>query len=82
MAALAAEAAAQVDLDDEDGTERLLEELLRAQAVGAARILTERAADVGMFDMFLRANPAQAPDYKFGRTSDGAQAQPWIWQER
>jgi len=81
VTALAARAATQADLDDHDYTERLLKEMVPAHADEAARTLTERAANAGMFDILLTANPALAPQYKFGRTPDGAPDQPWIWQE-
>jgi hypothetical protein len=52
-----------------------------AGAVEAAQLLAARAADAGMFSLFLDAHPDQAAAYRYGREPDGAPAQPWTWSE-
>jgi len=59
--------------------------LLRAlREVGAddtIRTLADRAANAGMFDLFLAAHPDKASNYQFGREPDGTPSHPWKWQE-
>ncbi len=41
-----------------------------------------RAADAGMFGLFLEARPGEAAAYRFGREPDGTPSPPWSWSER
>jgi hypothetical protein len=61
---------------------RLLEALREAGAVEAAvRTLARRAADAGMFGLFLEARPDDAAAYRFGREPDGTPSPAWTWSE-
>jgi hypothetical protein len=60
---------------------RLLEELRAAGAGDAAATLAVRAANAGMFQVFLDAGLGEAPSCRFGREPDGTPSQPWSWQE-
>ena len=61
---------------------RLLVALREAGAAEAAvRTLALRAADAGMFGLFLQARPDEAATYRFGREPDGTPSPPWIWSE-
>lgn len=60
---------------------RLLAALREAGAAEAARALATRAADAGMFALFLEARPDQAVAYRFGREPDGTPSPPWSWSE-
>ena len=40
-----------------------------------------RAADAGMFGLFLEARPDEAATYRFGREPDGTPSPPWTWSE-
>ena len=53
----------------------------RLRAVKAVEELAARAADAGMFSLFLGVHPDQAAAYKFGREPDGSPAEPWSWSE-
>ena len=50
-------------------------------AEDAARTLAARAANAGMFDLFLKVRPDEASSYRFGREPDGTPSQLWRWQE-
>ncbi len=52
-----------------------------AAGTAEAQMLAARAADAGMFSLFLDAHPDQAAAYRFGREPDGTPAQPWTWSE-
>jgi uncharacterized protein YidB (DUF937 family) len=73
--------AARADLDDRGGVAQLLRTLDEAGADNAARTLASRAANAGMFDLFLQARPDEAARYPFGREPDATPSQPWKWQE-
>jgi uncharacterized protein YidB (DUF937 family) len=61
---------------------RLLIALREAGAAEAAvRTLALRAADAGMFGLFLEARPDEAATYRFGREPDGTPSPPWTWSE-
>ena len=61
---------------------RLLVALREAGAAEAAvRALALRAADAGMFDLFLQARPDETATYRFGREPDGTPSPPWTWSE-
>jgi uncharacterized protein YidB (DUF937 family) len=47
----------------------------------AVRTLALRAADAGMFGLFLEARPDEAATYRFGREPDGTPSPPWTWSE-
>jgi hypothetical protein len=59
----------------------LLRELRAAGARDAVTTLANRAADAGMFDLFLEFCPDEASSYLLGREPDGTASQPWRWQE-
>jgi hypothetical protein len=59
----------------------LLAELTAAGASDAAVGLSRRAANAGMFDLFLEFRPEEASSYPFGREPDGTPSRPWKWQE-
>ena len=59
----------------------LLEELREAGASDAVTALATRAANAGMFDLFLEVRPDEASSYLFGREPDGTPSQSWNWQE-
>ena len=60
---------------------RLLAALHEAEATEAVEELAVRAADAGMFSLFLDVHPDQAAAYRFGRELDGSPAEPWTWSE-
>ena len=78
---LARDPANHARLDDPQAVAALLEELREAGASDAATALASRAANAGMFDLFLKVRPDQAPSYRFGREPDGTPSQTWKWQE-
>jgi hypothetical protein len=59
---------------------RLLAELFAIGALDAARVLAVRAADAGLFGLFLEAYPSEAFDYRFGREPDGTPSPWWTWR--
>jgi len=69
---LARDPAARVSLDDPVGAAWLLRALDEAGASEAAATLADRAADAGMFDIFLKVHPDEASSYLLGREPDGA----------
>ena len=60
---------------------RLLAALREAGAAEAVRILAARAADAGMFGLFLEVHPDEAARFRFGREPDGTGSPPWHWSE-
>jgi uncharacterized protein YidB (DUF937 family) len=60
---------------------RLLAALREAGAAEAVRILAARAADAGMFGLFLEVHPDQANRFRSGREPDGTRSPPWHWSE-
>jgi hypothetical protein len=60
---------------------RLLAALHVAGATEAIEELAARAADAGLFSLFLDVHPDQAAAYRFGREPDGSPAEPWSWSE-
>lgn len=60
---------------------RLLAALRAAGAAEAERDLASRAADAGMFGLFLSTRPDEAASYRFGREPDGTPSSPWNWSE-
>jgi hypothetical protein len=60
---------------------RLLVALREAGAAEAVRTLALRAADAGMFGLFLQGRPDGAATYRFGREPDGTPSPPWTWSE-
>jgi hypothetical protein len=59
----------------------LLVALREAGAEAVVRTLAPRAADAGMFGLFLEAQPDEAAIYRFGREPDGTPSPPWTWSE-
>jgi hypothetical protein len=80
-ALLARDPAGHASLDDPGAVAWLLEALDAAGAGDAAAALASRAANAGMFDLFLEVHPHEAPSYLFGREPDGTPSQSWKWQE-
>jgi hypothetical protein len=80
-ALLAREPAEHARLDNPRGVALLLEALRKAGDPDAACALAVRAANGGMFNLFLETYPDEASRYRFGRDPDGAPSQPWKWQE-
>jgi len=66
---------------DQRAVARLLAALRDAGDAEAVRTLAVRAADAGMFGLFLEAYPGEAPAYRFGREPDGTPSRPWSWSE-
>jgi len=60
---------------------RLLAALRAAGATEAVQALAVRAADAGMFGLFLEARPGEPASYPFGREPDGTPSPPWNWTE-
>jgi len=60
---------------------RLLVALREAGAAAAVRTLALRAADAGMFGLFLEAQPDEALTYRWGREPDGTPSPSWSWSE-
>ena len=60
---------------------RLLVALREAGAAAAVQALALRAADAGMFGLFLDAQPDEAPTYRWGRDPDGTPSPSWSWSE-
>jgi hypothetical protein len=63
------------------GVGRLLIALREAGAQEAVRTLALRAADAGMFGLFLQARPDEAASYRFGREPDGTPSPAWTWSD-
>jgi hypothetical protein len=61
--------------------QRCWKELRKAGAGDAVITLTGRAADAGMFDLFLEVRREEASRYPFGREPDGSPSQTWNWPE-
>ncbi len=80
-ALLAHDPAAHARLDRPGGVAELLRVLRAAGDSDAARALATRAANAGMFDLFLEVCPDEASSYPFGRGTDGTPSQTWKWQE-
>ncbi len=80
-ALLARDPADQASLDDPQAVAVLLRVLGEAGASDAATALATRAADAGMFGLFLEVRPDEASSYRFGRQLDGTPSQSWRWQE-
>ena len=59
----------------------LLKTLGSIGASQAVTVLAERAANAGMFILFLESQPDQLATYRSGREPDGIPAYPWKWQE-
>ena len=74
-------AAARPRLDDPGAVASLLQELREAGDSDAVTALATRAANAGMFDLFLKVRSDEASSYRFGREPDGAPSQSWRWQE-
>jgi hypothetical protein len=89
QALLARDPSGQVSFDasqpfrpgDQLAVARLLAALREAGATEAVQVLAARAADAGMFGLFLEACPHEAPGYRFGREPDGTPSPPWSWSE-
>jgi hypothetical protein len=64
---------------DQRAVARLLAALREAGDAEAVGTLAIRAADAGMFGLFLEAHPDEAPAYRFGREPDGTPSPAWIW---
>jgi len=60
---------------------RLLAALREAGDAEAVRTLAVRAADAGMFGLFLEAYPGETATYRFGREPDGTPSRPWSCSE-
>jgi hypothetical protein len=73
--------AAHAPLDDTGTVDELLQALRAVRATDAVDVLATRAANAGMFDLFLEACPDEALRYLFGREPDGTPSQPWRWEE-
>jgi len=68
--------------DRQRAVARLLAALRDAGATEAAVLaLARRAADAGMFVLFLQARPDEAATYRFGREPDWTPSPPWTWSE-
>jgi uncharacterized protein YidB (DUF937 family) len=80
-ALLARDPADRASLDDTRAVAELLQALHEAGAGDAAHALATRAANAGMFGLFLETCPDKASDYLYGREPDGAPSQSWRWKE-
>ena len=78
---LARDPAGHASLDNPGGVAKLLPALGAAGASDAVTALAARAANAGMFDLFLAVHPDEASSYLSGREPDGAPSQSWKWQE-
>ena len=81
VALLARDPASNASLDNPQAVASLLRELRVAGATDASHTLADRAANAGMFDLFLEVRPDKASSYRFGREPDGLPSQPWSWQQ-
>jgi len=68
-------------LDNRRAVAELLQALQAAGASDAVTALAARAANAGMFYLFLEVRPDEASSYRFGRQLDGTPSQSWRWQE-
>jgi hypothetical protein len=80
-ALLARDPASHASLDVRQAVASLLRELRVAGATDAFYTLADRAANAGMFDLFLKVRTDEAFSYRFGREPDGTPSQPWSWQQ-
>ena len=78
---LARDPAGHASLDNPGGVPALLRVLRVAGASDAVTTLAARAANAGMFGLFLAVLPDEASSYLSGREPDGAPSQSWKWQE-
>ncbi len=80
-ALLARDPAGQARLGDPGGVAALLRALGEAGDSDAVTAMASRAANAGLFDLFLEVCPDKASSYPVGREPDGAPSQSWKWQE-
>ena len=80
-ALLARDPAGQARLGDPGGVAALLRALGEAGDSNAVTAMASRAANAGLFDLFLEVCPDKASSYPVGREPDGAPSQSWKWQE-
>ena len=78
---LAARAAAHVSLSSRMAAADLLGMMQRVDAEDALHELAARAANAGMFELFLKTYPDEVRSYLFGREPDGTPSQSWRWEE-
>ena len=81
VATLAARAHGQAPLDNYLGVAGLLGALHHAGEDQAVATLTARAADAGLWEESLKADPRKARQYTFGREPDGTASAPWGWRD-
>ena len=79
-ALLARDPASHARLDD-DAVTWLVRALREAGADGAVTALATRAANAGMFGLFLRVCSDEASGYPSGREPDGTPSPTWNWHE-
>ena len=78
---LARDPAAHASLDNPQAVAELLRALRTAGTSDAVNALASRAANAGMFDLFLEVRPDEAASYRFGREPGGSPSRPWKWQK-
>ena len=78
---LARDPAGHASPDNPGDVAELLSALREAGASNAVTALAARAANAGMFGLFLEVHPDEASSYLSGREPDGAPSQSWKWQE-
>jgi hypothetical protein len=69
-------------IENRRGITELLEQLRAVGAGQAASTLAARAADGGLWQWSLEADPNKARHYTLGREPDGTPSPPWDWQGR
>jgi hypothetical protein len=77
---LANRAATQAGLDPPWGVAALLSEMQGVGAADSVKALASRAANAGMFDLYLDFNTEDSTRYVMGREPDGQPSGPWAWQ--
>ncbi len=78
---LAHDPAGHASLENPRDVAALLRALSEARASDAVTALATRAANAGMFGLFLEIHPDEASNYLSGREPDGTPSQSWKWQE-
>ena len=78
---LAARGLSNPDFSDPTAVAGALLALYNGGAIDAADTLARRAADRGLFDTAIHANPDWATTYKFGREPSGTPTARWEWDE-
>ncbi|MFF0690780.1 hypothetical protein ACFYUG_32270 [Streptomyces albogriseolus] len=80
VTALAARAATEITLHNQDAVDRLLESMREVGAGEQATALASRLSAVGRFDQFIQFS-GNVEQFRLGREPDGSAAPSWTWTD-